>query len=201
MTSKRLLRSATSARDGKSLEAQQDRHSTSSSNSALLGSQTTKSGVSGTKRKPETHLNGTGTLQSKKVHLQTPTKRSGPKTGSEIVVTADGLSVSSSLSDRPAEPHRTNVPLLTPKGSRLVAYSNKTGDASPSKTGLPKPTTTTANLLKDACEHLIRVDPRLKPIVAKHYCRTFSPEGLSEECDPFKSLASGIVRQTICQNA
>lgn len=99
--------------------------------------------------------------------------------------------------DRPAEPHRTNAPLKTPGGSRLVTYPRKDIDSSPSKTGIPRATTTTGQLLEEACAHLIKVEPKLKPLIEKHPCGVFSPEGLAEEVDPFRSLASGIMAQQV----
>lgn len=99
--------------------------------------------------------------------------------------------------DRPAEPHRTNAPLKTPRGSRLVTYPTEAVDSSPSKTGIPRPTTTTANILKEASAHLIKLDPRLQPLVEKHHCHMFSSEGLAEEIDPFQSLCSGIIAQQV----
>ncbi|KAI9811653.1 MAG: 3-methyladenine DNA glycosylase [Pycnora praestabilis] len=102
-----------------------------------------------------------------------------------------------SLADRPAEPHRTNAPLKTPGGSRVVAYSNESVNSSPSKTGVPRPSTTTCHILEEACNHLIKTDPRLKSVIDKHHCRIFSPEGLSEDIDPFRSLCSGIMAQQV----
>ncbi|MCJ1412816.1 3-methyladenine DNA glycosylase [Ptychographa xylographoides] len=99
--------------------------------------------------------------------------------------------------DRPAEPHVTNAPLKTPGGTRLTAYTAATVDASPSKTGRPRPTTTTGQLLDDACAHLLKVEPRLKDVIEKHHCRVFAPEGLAEEIDPFRSLVSGIMAQQV----
>lgn len=99
--------------------------------------------------------------------------------------------------DRPAEPHRTNAPLKTPRGSRLVTYPKETTDLSPSKTGLPRPTTTTGQILEEACAHLVRADARLQPLIEKHHCRIFSSEGLAEEVDPFHSLCSGIMAQQV----
>ena len=101
------------------------------------------------------------------------------------------------LSERPAEPHRTNATLKTPGGSRLVPYSKEIVNSSPSKGSMPQPTTTTAQLLEQACAHLIAVDPRLKPLIEKHHCRIFSPEGLAEEVEPFESLCSGIMSQQV----
>lgn len=57
--------------------------------------------------------------------------------------------------------------------------------------------TTTENLLEKACAHLISVDPRLRTVIDKHYCKVFSPEGLQEEVDPFKALVSGILSQQV----
>ncbi|KAL9617768.1 MAG: hypothetical protein Q9160_007481 [Pyrenula sp. 1 TL-2023] len=103
---------------------------------------------------------------------------------------------------RPVEPNRTTATLVTPGGSKAVAYPvNKDGntDQSPSKTaeGLPPPIATAGDLLDKACQHLIGVDPRMEPLIAKHHCRVFSPEGLAEKIDPFRSLVSGIVAQQV----
>lgn len=99
--------------------------------------------------------------------------------------------------DRPVEPHQTNATLVTPGGTQQVAYPNGIPDSSPSKTGLPRPTTTTGSLLEEACAHLVKMDSRLKPLVDKHACRIFSPEGLAEEIDPFRALSSGIIAQQV----
>lgn len=99
--------------------------------------------------------------------------------------------------DRPVEPHRTNATLLTPHGSSLVAYPPGTEQVSPSKTGRPRPTATTGTLLEKAVAHLIATDPRLKTVVEKHPCHLFSPEGLAEEVDPFRSLVSSIIGQQV----
>lgn len=99
--------------------------------------------------------------------------------------------------DRPVEPHRTNATLLTPHGSSLVTYPLGTEQVSPSKTGRPRPTATTGTLLEKAVAHLISTDPRLKPVIEKHPCHLFSPEGLAEEVDPFRSLVSSIIGQQV----
>jgi DNA-3-methyladenine glycosylase II len=44
---------------------------------------------------------------------------------------------------------------------------------------------------------LLSVDPGLKSLIEKHHCRVFSPEGLNEEIDPFRSLSSGIMAQQV----
>lgn len=99
--------------------------------------------------------------------------------------------------DRPVEPHRTNATLLTPHGSSLVAYPPGTANASPSKTGRPRPTATTGTLLEKAVAHLIATDSRLEPVIKQHPCPLFSPEGLAEEVDPFRSLVVSIIGQQV----
>ena len=91
-------------------------------------------------------------------------------------------------------PNGTNAPLVTPETHRLVA--NKPVDqVSPSKVSNIK--TTTANVLDEAIAHLVKVEPKLKPVVEKHHCRIFSAEGLAEEIDPFNALVSGIISQQV----
>ena len=136
---------------------------------------------------------------SKRIRLRTPkplSKRIGREVFEQTETVNDNSRAADPL-DRPAEPHKTNAPLITPRGSRLVTYTKETLAASPSKTGLPQPSTTTGHILEDACAHLIRVEPRLKPLIQKHYCHVFCPEGLAEPCDPFKSLCSGIMAQQV----
>ena len=98
---------------------------------------------------------------------------------------------------RPVEPHRTNATLKTPAGTKLVPFAQKSEQPSPTKPGQPKALITTENLLEHACQHLISVDPKLKPLIEKHTCSIFSPEGLAEEVDPFQSLVSGIMSQQV----
>ncbi|KAH0843242.1 hypothetical protein AYO21_03535 [Fonsecaea monophora] len=99
--------------------------------------------------------------------------------------------------DRPVEPHITNAPLVTPGGTQHVAYEDILPESSPSKTGLPRPIATTNTLLDQACAHLISVDERLKPVIEKYPCHIFSPKGLAEIIDPFRSLSSGIMGQQV----
>lgn len=96
--------------------------------------------------------------------------------------------------NRLADPKATNAPLLSPQTSRVVT-SQAVDAISPSKVGSIK--TTTANILEEACKHLIKVDARMKPLVDAHHCRIFSSEGLAEKIDPFESLASGIISQQV----
>ncbi|KAL1633560.1 3-methyladenine DNA glycosylase [Diplodia intermedia] len=103
---------------------------------------------------------------------------------------------------RLAEPHATNAPLSTPGGSRVVAYTADVPAASevaPAEAvgATVLPDTTTENLLERACAHLISVDPRLKVVIEKHPCKIFSPEGLQEDVDPFKSLVTGAAAKSI----
>ncbi|KKA26099.1 hypothetical protein TD95_003535 [Thielaviopsis punctulata] len=51
--------------------------------------------------------------------------------------------------------------------------------------------------LQDALKHLISVDARLKPLIEKHHCDIFSPEGLAETPDPWESLVSSIISQQV----
>ncbi|KAL2192074.1 DNA glycosylase [Thermothelomyces heterothallicus CBS 203.75] len=117
---------------------------------------------------------------------------------------------------RLADPNRTNALLRSPKTSRIIvptpveAVPSKLRDrnkstgpaaaAAASEAAVTTTTTrptTTANLLEEACAHLIKVDPRMKPLIEKHYCRIFSPEGLAEQIDPFESLCSSIISQQV----
>ncbi|KAJ4206560.1 3-methyladenine DNA glycosylase [Fusarium falciforme] len=95
---------------------------------------------------------------------------------------------------RLANPKLTNAPLLSPETSRLVA-SRDIETVSPTKA--PQVRTTTENLLQEACDYLVKVDGRMKPLIENHHCRVFSPEGLAEEIDPFESLSSGIISQQV----
>ena len=138
-----------------------------------------------------------------------PAKRrrtSPPATTPASSVTAHGtlndLKDSSDVSppeplSRPAEPHATNATLKTPGGSRLVPFSKEVVDSSPVKGGLKQPTTTTQQLLEQACVHLVNTDPRMRPLIERHHCRIFSPDGLAEIIDPFESLCSGIISQQV----
>ncbi|CEJ62026.1 Putative DNA-3-methyladenine glycosylase [Penicillium brasilianum] len=99
--------------------------------------------------------------------------------------------------NRPVDPHRTNATLLTPHGSSVNAYPINLEDASPSKTGLPRPTATTGTLLEQGIAHLLATDPRLKTVIEQHPCPLFSPTGLAEQIDPFNSLVSSIIGQQV----
>lgn len=64
-------------------------------------------------------------------------------------------------------------------------------------TTLMLPATTTETLLAEAEAHLIKVDPGLRPMIEGAHCKMFSPEGLQEEIDPFRSLVSSIMAQQV----
>ncbi|KAK3327130.1 DNA glycosylase [Cercophora scortea] len=109
--------------------------------------------------------------------------------------------------NRLADPNKTNAPLFSPQTSRIVASKPVDDAPSPTKapashhqprlTTTPNPKTTTANILEEACAHLITVDPRMKPLIDKNPCRVFSPEGLAEQIDPFEALVSSIISQQV----
>ena len=100
---------------------------------------------------------------------------------------------------RAAEPHATNALLVSPGTSRLVTYASQTA-ADPSSPTTPEGSrwvTTTSNLLQEACAHLVKVDPELEPVIKKHPCPLFTPQGLAEKIDPFRSLVTGIMAQQV----
>lgn len=107
---------------------------------------------------------------------------------------------------RLADPNKTNATLLSPQTSRIIT-SKPINVVSPSKAprssrlnninnGNDQPITT-ATLLEEACAHLIKVDERMRPLIEKHRCHMFSPEGLAEKIDPFEAIASSIISQQV----
>lgn len=94
---------------------------------------------------------------------------------------------------RPADPNVTNAPIATPKGTRHVAYSK----SEPAPSYFPPARTDTAHLLSKACEHLCKMDPRMKVLIDAYPCPIFTPEALAEPIDPYKSLVSGILAQQV----
>jgi DNA-3-methyladenine glycosylase II len=95
--------------------------------------------------------------------------------------------------DRRVEAGHANANLITPEGTQVQPSYSNFEEPSPSK-----PTATTiGSLLETACNNLLTVDPKLKPLIEKHHCRVFSPLGLAEEIDPFRSLTSGIIAQQV----
>ncbi|KAL4798833.1 DNA glycosylase [Aspergillus venezuelensis] len=146
----------------------------------------------------------TKTKNSKPITTPTPTKNGTSNGASYWESTATPLkpatpnrpSTPPPPLNRPVEPHLTNATLLTPHGSSLVAFPDGS-DISPSKTNLPRPTATTGTLLEQATAHLIATDARLEPLIRAHPCKLFSPEGLAEKIDPFRSLVGTIIGQQV----
>jgi DNA-3-methyladenine glycosylase II len=133
---------------------------------------------------------------SKKARLAAPANSTVPIVTE--VVRNDDTNLATSNHNRIAQPHMTNAPLQTLDGSYLVATSSKdVTNLPPTHSIIPPPFSTAENLLKQACDHLISVDKRLKPLIERYPCPLFSPQGLAEKIDPFESLCSGIISQQI----
>lgn len=177
------------------------------------GGKTTKSKASGTKRDADAELEeslrgiSTSTMpppptpppkRQRKSPKEVPEAPSTPTpTGAKIHhQTASPLAKGNTAQkiplDRPADPNVTNAPIATPRGSRHTAYND-----GPPPEYFPRPRTDTTHLLKQACEHLIKVDPRIKPVIDAHPCPIFTPEALAEPINPFNSLVSGICGQQV----
>jgi DNA-3-methyladenine glycosylase II len=97
--------------------------------------------------------------------------------------------------ERRVEAGHANANLVTPGGTQVQPSFSNFEEASPSRPVANGGTT--GSLLETACNHLLSVDPTLKPLIEKHHCRVFSPQGLHEEIDPFRSLSSGIMAQQV----
>ena len=144
------------------------------------------------------------TPRTKRVRASTPTNDQdyGPINTSDNTAVTTSLRTSRRRSDEPTtprnvEPRRTNVSLRTPRGTKLVPAITNDEQASPVNSLQTGQLPTTENVLQKACEYLISVDPRLKPIIEKHTCQMFTREGLAEVVDPFQSLVSGIMSQQV----
>ncbi|KAH0563484.1 hypothetical protein GP486_001950 [Trichoglossum hirsutum] len=113
---------------------------------------------------------------------------------------ATGRGSSPISASRPADPHQTNAPLVSPESSRVISYAD---GLIPSgiKNARLHPTRTTGNILEEACAHLTKVDPTLQRVIDRHPCQILSPEGLAESIDPFESLASSIISQQVSGHA
>lgn len=133
---------------------------------------------------------------------KTPTKKqrpvAPPLTPTTSTVALNGIKSTAHKSvTRLADPRFSNATLLSPETSRVIA-SRDVEAVSPSKApSIGVKTTTTATILREACDHLIKVDERMRPLVENHHCRSFSPEGLAEKIDPFESLVSSIISQQV----
>lgn len=98
---------------------------------------------------------------------------------------AKSLKVSYSQ-DAPAPPAATNASL----GSLIASEAHNLA-----------PTSTTSDMLKEGIAHLLKVEPKLAPLIEKHECTPFSEEGLAEVVAPFNSLVSGIISQQVSSAA
>lgn len=105
--------------------------------------------------------------------------------------------------DRLVDPYQANAPLLVPESTKVVART-PVPDALPflseskeSKEEKGEEILTTGNVLQKALDHLIAVEPKLKPIIEKHHCGVFDVEGLKEVIDPWVSLTSSIIGQQV----
>ncbi|KAK0635908.1 DNA glycosylase [Bombardia bombarda] len=144
------------------------------------------------------------TPQKRRARPQTPPPPPATPTPSAVRLIAEGVHANASPRRKPrsaavnrlADPSRSNATLLSPQTSRIVA-PKPVEAVSPSKVPRIQSRTTTANLLQEACAHLIKVDERMRPLIAKHTCEIFSPEGLAEQIDPFEALVSSIISQQV----
>ncbi|KAL7809176.1 DNA glycosylase [Trichoderma aethiopicum] len=133
---------------------------------------------------------------------KTPTKKQRP-VAPPLTPTTSALPLNGTKSTahksvtRLADPKFSNATLLSPETSRVVASRNVEA-LSPSKApSIGVRTTTTATILKEACDYLIKVDERMRPLIERHHCHVFSAEGLAEKIDPFESLVSSIISQQV----
>lgn len=148
-------------------------------------------------------------LVSKKriISPSTPKKKTVPKVLPPVTPTPAAIGLmsipySSGDIDDNMPPHAnrlvvrngTNAPLVTPETHRLLV-TKPMDQVSPSKPSNIKHST--GKVLDEALAHLVKVEPRLKRIIDQHHCHVFSPEGLAEEIDPFRSLVSGIISQQV----
>ncbi|TFB07420.1 DNA-3-methyladenine glycosylase [Trichoderma ghanense] len=133
---------------------------------------------------------------------RTPTKKqrpvAPPLTPTTSAVPLNGIKGTAHKSvTRLADPKFSNATLLSPETSRVIASRNVEA-VSPSKApSIGVRTTTTATILKEACDYLIKVDERMRPLIERHHCHVFSAEGLAEKIDPFESLVSSIISQQV----
>lgn len=63
------------------------------------------------------------------------------------------------------------------------------------------PTSITSDMVKEGILHLLKIEPKLAPLIEKHECTMFSEEGLAEIVAPFESLVSSIISQQVSSAA
>lgn len=56
-------------------------------------------------------------------------------------------------------------------------------------------------MVKEGILHLLKIEPKLAPLIEKHECTLFSEEGLAEIVAPFDSLVSSIISQQVSSAA
>ena len=95
------------------------------------------------------------------------------------------------------KPSATSTHLVSPETPIPVTNPSVSEQASPSKSSTSAIVTVNETVLEKAIAHIVGVEPRLKPFIDEHYCHVFSNDGLAEEIDPFRSLASGIIAQQV----
>lgn len=197
MSTKRVLRSAAKLSNAKGIV---------SSTAFQLKSHATTSRKTTTNQKLKVD-NETRSFESIENPPAKRTKRASPENPTDAVIASEvAESVETHLAppshNRLAHPHMTNAPLWSPDGSGLITSSKDVvtivAENQTQKHPIPSLLfATTEDLLKQACDHLINVDARLKPLIEKYPCPLFSAQGLAEEIDPFESLCSGIMSQQI----
>ena len=142
-------------------------------------------------REPEKLSQDTLAPLKKKVNLVSMLKLSEMKSGQSDDLRAENNYLTL---HQPKEPHVADPTTQVPDYSCPAADIKNVVDLHASKSFLSQANGT---LLGQACDHLIRVDSRLKPLIEKYPCRIFSMEGLAEEVDPFESLCNGILSQQV----
>lgn len=107
--------------------------------------------------------------------------------------------------DRLVDPYQANAPLIVPSSQPAeVVARTPVPDALPFldeskevKEEHGEEVLTTGNVLQKALDHLVAVEPKLKPIIEKHHCGVFNVNGLKEVIDPWVSLTSSIIGQQV----
>ncbi|TVY19104.1 DNA-3-methyladenine glycosylase [Lachnellula arida] len=143
---------------------------------------------------PDSSDAGPSTPKKKRVTKILPPETPTPKAIGLMSSPYNDPNIAPPAVNRLAVPNGTNAPLVSPETHRLIS-TKPVDQVSPSKKS--NVTSTTKSLLDDAVAHLIKIEPKLKPIIEKHPCRVFSEEGLADEIDPFNSLVSGIISQQV----
>ncbi|KAL5612240.1 hypothetical protein BROUX41_000219 [Berkeleyomyces rouxiae] len=117
----------------------------------------------------------------------TPTRKRRPQRLSE---TPSALRLAAS--------NLTAATLVSPESARIVPPSSPGTIANDFKIDrMSVHINNKDTLLEDALRHLVSVDSRMAPLIEKHDCSMFSPEGLVETVDPWEGLVSSIISQQV----